>query len=93
MPHSIRKDYQRRTKMNTLERLKKVLDNVFEGEIDSSSLTEASSLSDDVGMNSIGMLYMAMGIEQEFGVRLTNADLPELITVGDLIRKVEEKQK
>ncbi|MBR2914990.1 MAG: acyl carrier protein [Clostridia bacterium] len=79
--------------MNTLERLKKVLDNVFEGEIDSSSLTEASSLSDDVGMNSIGMLYMAMGIEQEFGVRLTNADLPELITVGDLIRKVEEKQK
>lgn len=79
--------------MNTLERLKKVLDNVFEGEINSSSLTEASSLSDDVGMNSIGMLYMAMGIEQEFGVRLTNADLPELITVGDLIRKVEEKQK
>lgn len=79
--------------MNTLERLKKVLDNVFEGEIDSSSLTEASSLSDDVGMNSIGMLYMAMGIEQEFGVRLTNEDLPELITVGDLIRKVEEKQK
>lgn len=79
--------------MNTLERLKKVLDNVFEGEIDSFSLTEASSLSDDVGMNSIGMLYMAMGIEQEFGVRLTNADLPELITVGDLIRKVEEKQK
>lgn len=79
--------------MNTLERLKKVLDNVFEGEIDSSSLTEASFLSDDVGMNSIGMLYMAMGIEQEFGVRLTNADLPELITVGDLIRKVEEKQK
>ena len=79
--------------MKTLERLKKVLDNVFEGEIDSSSLTEASSLSDDVGMNSIGMLYMAMGIEQEFGVRLTNADLPELITVGDLIRKVEEKQK
>ncbi len=79
--------------MNTLERLKKVLDNVFEGEIDSSSVTEASSLSDDVGMNSIGMLYMAMGIEQEFGVRLTNADLPDLITVGDLIRKVEEKQK
>lgn len=79
--------------MNTLERLKKVLDNVFEGELDSASVTEASSLSDDVGMNSIGMLYMAMGIEQEFGVRLTNADLPDLVTVGDLIRKVEEKQK
>ena len=79
--------------MNTLERLKKVLDNVFEGELDSASVTEASSLSDDVGMNSIGMLYMAMGIEQEFGVRLTNVDLPDLVTVGDLIRKVEEKQK
>lgn len=79
--------------MNTLERLKKVLDNVFEGEIDSTSVTESSVLSDDVGMNSIGMLYMAMGIEQEFGVKLTNADLPDLVTVGDLVRKVEEKQK
>ena len=79
--------------MNTLELLKKVLDNVFEGEIDSGSVTESSVLSDDVGMNSIGMLYMAMGIEQEFGVKLTNADLPDLVTVGDLIRKIEAKQK
>ncbi len=79
--------------MNTLERLKKIFDNVFEGEIDSSRITESDTLSDGLGMNSIGMLYMAMGIEQEFGVKFTNSDLPELKTVGDIVRKVEEKIK
>ena len=79
--------------MNTLERLKKIFDNVFEGEIDSSRITESDTLSDTLGMNSIAMLYMAMGIEQEFGVKITNSDLPGLKTVGDIVRKVEEKTK
>lgn len=79
--------------MNTLERLKKIFDNVFEGEIDSSRITESDTLSDTLGMNSIAMLYMAMGIEQEFGVKITNSDLPVLKTVGDIVRKVEEKTK
>ena len=79
--------------MTTFERLEKVLDSVFDGEIDAKGITEDSNLKDDVGMNSIAMLYMAMGVEQEFGVKFKNTDLPTLVTVGDVIRCIEEKLK
>ena len=79
--------------MTTFERLEKVLNSVFDGEIDAKGITEASNLKDDVGMNSIAMLYMAMGVEQEFGVKFKNTDLPTLVTVGDVIRCIEEKLK
>lgn len=79
--------------MTTYERLEKVLHAVFDGEIDSAGITEESYLREDVGMNSIGMLYMVMGLEQEFGIKFSNADFPTLKTVGDVIRCIEGKMK
>ncbi len=79
--------------MTIQDRLKNVLNAVFEDEIDPSGLTEASDLIKDVGMNSIGMLYMVMGLEQEFGIKFTNDDFLTLKTVGDLIGCIEGKLK
>lgn len=79
--------------MTTYERLEKVLNTVFDGEIDSSGITEESDLREDVGMNSIGMLYMVMGLEEEFGIKFSNSDFPSLKTVGDVIRCIEGKIK
>lgn len=79
--------------MTTYERLEKVLNAVFDGEIDSNGITEDSDLREEVGMNSIGMLYMVMGLEQEFGIKFSNDDFPSLKTVGDVIRCIEGKIK
>ena len=78
--------------MSTLERLKKLLSDVYDGEMDTSGITEESELVKDIGMKSIAMLYMAMAIEGEFNVSLTNEDLPKMRTVGDIIRLIEERQ-
>ena len=78
--------------MTTLEQLSKLLERVFEGEIDTTGLTEASLLREDVGLNSIAMLYMAVAIEEQFHVRLKNTDLPDLHTVGDVLRVIEARQ-
>ena len=75
--------------MNTMDRLKDLIDRVFEGEIDTSALTPASRLKEDVGMSSIGMLYMAMSLEEEFGLSLTNDDFAKLLTVSDVIARIE----
>ena len=48
--------------MTTYERVAKVLDSVFEGEIDPAGLSEDSTLRGDVGMSSIAMLFMVMGL-------------------------------
>ncbi len=77
--------------MTTLERLTKVFDAVFEGEIDTAAITPASTLREDVGMNSIGMLYMAMALEEEFGVKFTNDDFATLTTVADVVACIEGK--
>ena len=79
--------------MSTLDRLKKLLSEVYDGEIDAAGITEESRVIEDIGMKSIAMLYMAMAIENEFGGNLTNDDLPKMRTVGDIIKMIDERKK
>lgn len=77
--------------MTTFDRLVKVFNAVFEDEIDTSSITMDSNLKEDIGMNSIGMLYMAMATEEEFGIKFTNDDLTSIVFVKDVINLIEGK--
>ena len=74
--------------MTTFERLKSLIDTVFEGDIDTKNVTEETVLK-DMGLNSIGFLYMAVAIEEEFGVKFTNADFASIITVQNVIDIIE----
>lgn len=74
---------------NIIERLTELFNSVFEGELKVNSLTEETRLIEDIGMNSIGLLYMAMAVEEEFGVRFTNEDFVSLRTIGDVVKKIE----
>lgn len=77
--------------MNTFERLLKVCNAVFEGEIDVDSITPEASLREDIGINSIGLLYMAMAIEEEFKIKFTNDDFIDIKSVSDVINIIEKK--
>lgn len=77
--------------MQTLERLIKVFNVVFEDSIDTSALTPEATLREDVGINSIGLLYMAMAVEEEFGIKFTNDDFASICTVADVIACIESK--
>lgn len=77
--------------MNTFDRLRNVCNAVFEGDIDSASITPDATLKEDVGINSIGLLYMAIALEEEFGIKFKNEDLQNLTTVQDVIDLIEAK--
>ena len=77
--------------MNTVERMRQVLDSVFEGEIDSSAIKETDNLKKDLEMNSIAMLYMVMGLEEEFQIKFENSDFANMETVADVIAAIEAK--
>jgi len=77
--------------MDTLERLLKVCTAVFDGEINLDTITPESSLREDIGMNSIGLLYMAMALEEEFSIRFTNSDFAGIATVDDVVKTIEKK--
>ena len=77
--------------MNTFERLLDVCAAVFEGEIDIDAITPDSNLHDDININSIGLLYMAMAIEEEFGIKFSNDDFLNIETINDVIAVIEKK--
>lgn len=77
--------------MNTFERLIKVFNTVFEDEVDASAIGQTTSLQKDLGISSIGMLYMAMALEEEFSIKFSNEDMMKLGTVADVIACIEGK--
>lgn len=78
--------------MSTFDRLLKVFNAVFEDDVDAASVTPEASLKEDVGINSIGLLYMAIALEEEFGIKFKNEDLQGITTVQDVIDFIEAKQ-
>lgn len=77
--------------MSTFERLIKVFNTVFEDEVNASAIGQGTSLQKDLGISSIGMLYMAMALEEEFSIKFSNEDLMKLGTVADVIACIESK--
>ena len=77
--------------MSTFDRLIKVFRVVFEEEVDTTGLSMDASLREDIGINSIGLLYMAMAVEEEFGVKFSNEDFVEIRTVSDVVACIDKK--
>lgn len=77
--------------MNTYERLISVCSTVFDGDIDLAAVTENANLRDDLGINSIGILYMALAIEEEFQIKFVNDDFGNIQTVKDVVALIEKK--
>ena len=75
-------------RMEIEEKLKELLKEIDE-EIETEEITADSLLKEDVGLSSVAMLYMAVSIENEFGVDLSTADLGALKTVGDVVSLIE----
>ena len=77
--------------MHELERLRAIMERIFGNDIDTSKFGPEARLKEDIGMNSISMLYIAIAIEQEYGVEFNNDDLTSLVTVQDVLDRVGKK--
>ncbi len=55
--------------------------------------TEASSLVVDIGLTSIGILYIVIAVEETFGIRFDNVGATDFATLGDVVDYIEEKLK
>lgn len=77
--------------MHEIERLRTIIKRIFGSDLDLVSFGPNARLKEDLGMNSISMLYVAIAIEQEYGVEFNNDDLSSLITVQDVLNRIQEK--
>lgn len=53
--------------------------------------TEETGLVDELGLNSVGILYLVISIEETFEIRFENAGIQDFRTVGDVIDYIEKK--
>ena len=73
------------------EKLGEVMKMAMSGSFDPSSLTENSTLTGDVGLSSVGVLYIVIGIEELFNIRFDDVGFGDFVTVGDVIDYIEKK--
>ena len=78
-------------KSEILNKLKKIVASVKDidiGELE--FVTDETTIKDDLGLNSIGVLYVVIAIEREFDISMQDADVSTFITVGDVVDFIYE---
>ena len=77
--------------MSTFDRVKKVL--VEQLDVDEEAVTPPASIVDDLGADSLDVVEIIMGLEEEFDVEIPDEDAEKIMTVQQIISYVEEKGK
>ena len=80
------------TRSEIVEKLKDVI-KMATGNSDAelAAYTESSNLTTDLGLNSVGILYIVIAIEEFFDMQFDNVGFGDFQTVGDVIDYIEEK--
>ena len=71
------------------EKVKAILSEQFDVEED--SITMESSITDDLGADSLDVVDLLMSIEDEFEVEVPDSEVENIKTVGDLVNYIEDK--
>ncbi len=78
----------------TREVIMEKLKNIFvlvNGGAEAPSFDESTDLRTGLGLNSIGMLYTIIAIEENFSIRFENVAMGDFQTVGDVVEFIESK--
>lgn len=70
------------------EKIKKIISEQLE--VDESIITEDSSVTSDLGADSLDLVDLAMSIEDEFNIEFSDEVIEKVKTVGDIVRYIEE---
>lgn len=70
------------------EKIKALL--VDELQIDADDITPDSKLSADLGINSIELADLIMLCEEKFGIEIRDEDIHKFVTVGDVVKYLDE---
>lgn len=77
--------------MSTLDRIKKVV--VDQLDVNEEEVTPSASFVDDLGADSLDVVELIMGLEEEFDIEIPDEDAEKITTIADAVSYVEEKTK
>jgi acyl carrier protein len=59
-------------------------------DVNADDVKDDKSFVDDLDVDSLSMVEVAMAAEEKFGVKIPDDELPKLKTVGDAVRYIEQ---
>ena len=60
-------------------------------QLNDSDFSESLNLVTDIGLSSVGVLYVVIAIEEFFSIRFNNVGFADFKTVGDVIDFIEKQ--
>ncbi|HEX75152.1 MAG TPA: acyl carrier protein [Dehalococcoidia bacterium] len=78
--------------MDVFDQVKKAICKVQPG-VDESKIVLSALLDDDLEVDSLGMVELALALEDAFGFYLPDEELEGITTVGDIVSVINSKLK
>lgn len=79
-------------KEEIIEKLKEIFQLVVHNGVSVDNITEDSLIMTDLGVDSVGLIYLAIAIEKTFEVDMSEVTINTFKTIGDVIKFIEERQ-
>ncbi len=77
--------------MSTFDRVKKVV--VEQLDVAEDEVTPQASFVDDLGADSLDVVELVMGLEEEFDIEIPDEDAEKITTVQEAVTYIEDKSK
>lgn len=71
------------------DKVKKII--VDQLDVEEDKVTEAASITDGLGADSLDVVDLVMSFEEEFDIEIPDDQVEKIKTVGDIVKFIEEK--
>jgi acyl carrier protein len=80
------------TKLEILDELKKIFTLVVNRNMDVSTIKMESKIINDLGVSSVGLIYLMVAIEETFDIDMSDASFDSFETVQDVVNYIYDKE-
>jgi len=75
---------------NTDQKIKDII--VEQLSVNAEQVTPEAKFIEDLGADSLDIVELVMAFEEDFGVEVPDSDAEKLLSVGDVVKYIEDKQ-
>lgn len=79
------------TRSEIFEKLKEVLKNSIDTEVDFDTITEDTRLIEDLGLNSVGIIFVVISIEEAFSITFSDVGFNDFQNVKAVVDYIEKQ--
>lgn len=78
---------------STFEKLLQIFKDTIDDDIDFDAINLETKIFQDLNLDSISTIYLVLSIQEQFNIKLDNENIKGIVTVGDLVKYIDEKSR